>query len=553
MAQTAAPQQAPEAPEPIEDLEFATTADEHFRAGYQCMYISTSEEARVETELTKVAKNLKMGVITWDSFEGFSLDALKGDAKLRNPVHALEKLADPAAFQGNHLFVFRDLDDYFVDTNVRRRIKSLVESNRLVNKHHKRPLIVVSPKLSIHEKLRSCVSVLDFNLPGEQKLGRVVEFVRQSIESKDPTKAQCDDELRDSIVRSLMGLTSNESENCLSRCLVRHSGFKPDMLSTIKDEKAEIVKKSETLEYIREDTIASRDEIGGFENYLAWLDMRIPAYSRRARDLRIRAPKGVVLMGLPGSGKSMVGYATCSVLGLPGYRLDVGSVFGSLVGESEQRMRDAIKQIEAQQGCVLLVDEADKAFGNAHDSSGDSGVTKRVFGTFLSWLQDNKTNTFVIMTLNRTKGLPPEFLRAGRFDELFFTDLPHDGERRQILDIHFRKRLTDEATGNLLGTEALGFSDSDWKEILSKTNGFVGSELEKVVDDSRFMALARRDTNIPTFEEVIEACGSQVPLSVRDADGVNLIREYCKDKGTPVSRPATQGRGGRRSRAVDLN
>ena len=537
------PDNIPENLDPIDDQEFAAVLDEHLRAGYQCMYIPTSEENRVETEIMKVAANLKMGAITWDCFEGFSLDSLN-DPKYRNPIMALEALADDNAIRGNQVMVFRDLDDYMGDAQVRRRIRSLAEGNRLVNKRHKRPLIILSPKLQIHDKLKSSVSIIEFNLPGEEKLRRQIEFVRQSIESRDPSRAQVDDELREQLSVNLLGLTSNEAENCLSRCLVKHAGFKPEMLATIKDEKASIVKKSEVLTYIPEDSIASRDEIGGYDNFMTWMDRRKLAYAPTARQHNIDYPKGCVLLGLPGTGKSVVAKAACMILGLPGYILDIGSLFGSLVGESEQRTRDVLKQIDAQRGCVLVIDEADKALGNAVSSQGDSGVTRRVFGTILTWLAENKGRTFTIMTLNRTDGLPPELLRAGRFDALFYTDLPSDAERQQIMDIHLRIRGVEP--------DSLDLDKADWKEVVKATQGFVGSEIEEVVRESRYLALEENNNGIPTFEQIVQAAGSIVPMTQRDPEGMDKIREFCKDRAKPVTTPARQ-KAGRQSRAVNLD
>lgn len=529
-----------------EDAEFAIALDEHLRAGYQALYINTTEEARVESEIARVAKALDMQVVTWDIFEGFSLESLRGKKEYLQPALALQALAKDDLFNKDAVFVFRDLDDYTADSQVRRRIRSLTEGNRLVNKRHKRPIIIISPKLDIHPKLRASLSVLDFNLPGEEKLDRTLEFVRQSIEASNPEKARVDDVLRTSIVTNLMGLTSNEAENCLSRCLVKHGGFKPEMLKTIKDEKAQIVKKSEVLTYIDENAIASRDEIGGFDSYLDWLDLRKLAYTPAARVENIDYPKGVVLMGVPGTGKSLVGKATCKVLQLPGYILDVGAVFGSLVGESEQRMRDAIKQIEAQKGCVLVVDEADKAFGNAHDSQGDSGVTKRVFGSFLTWLAEKQSRTFVIMTLNRSKGLPPEFLRAGRFDEVFYTDVPGEEARKEILEIHLRKRGVDP--------NSLDMEKEDWDEVIKATNQFVGSELEEVVRAARYQSFAARKTGKPSFEDLVSAAKSIMPMAQRDAEGVAEIREFCKDRARPVSRLQAMATSpqGKQHRNVDL-
>lgn len=526
--------------------EFAELLDEHLRAGYQCLHVTTSEEARCETEINRVAKTQNLGVVTWDFFEGFSApETVRGQAKYRAPAEALRAIIADDIFKGNQLFILRDLDDFFPDPVVRRTIKSLTEGNRLVNKKYKRPIIIISPILKIHEKIKTTMTPIDFALPDEVKLRNTFKFVRASIESGDRSKAECSQELEDQIVQCLMGLTSNEAENALARCLVRHGGFKVDMLATIKDEKAAIIKKSEVLTYIPEEGMASREEIGGFDLLLEFIDRRRLAYTRKAREVKLDYPKGIVLLGVPGTGKSYVAKATARLLGLPGYIMDVGSVFGSLVGESESRMRDALRQVDAQQGCVLLLDEADKAFGGASDSQGDSGVTRRVFGQLLTWLADKNDKTFVIMTMNRTKGIPPEFLRAGRFDAVFYTDLPHAQERQQILDIHLRKR-------NVVKSE-VKMGDDEWSQVLEKTDQFVGSELEELVREARYLAFQNRESGTPDFAEMCEAAASIIPLAKLDDEGVKAIREFCANRAKPVTSPPKQVRQSTRTRAVQLN
>lgn len=532
--------------------EFATSLEQHIRAGYQIMYVPTSEEMRVEKEIRAVAKGMKpsMSVATWDCFEMFRVEDKNQskkleDMKYRSPIAALEAIMDPDLFDPKQIFIFRDLDDYMGDAQVRRRLRTMTESNRLVNSRHRRPLIILSPKLQIHEKLRTSMTVLDFSLPSEDQLKSQIEFIRRSIQSEDESKKTVSDDLRELLATNLLGLTSMEAENCLSRCLVRHGGFSTDMLSTVKEEKAAIVKKSEVLTYIPEGGIATRDEIGGYDMYMDWLDRRKLAYTPAAQEQKVDYPKGCILLGLPGTGKSVVAKATCMILGLPGYILDIGSLFGSMVGESEQRTRDVLKQIDAQKGCVLVIDEADKALGNAHSSQGDSGVTRRVFGTILSWLAENQSKTFCIMTLNRTEGLPPELLRAGRFDALFHTDLPTDTEREQILHIHLRKRGVDPAS--------LPLNEADWKELIRQTKDYVGAELEEIIREARYMALAETGNATPTFEHLIEAKNSVVPMTTRDKSAIDEILEFCKDRAKPVTTPQDHVRIGAQGRSVQID
>jgi SpoVK/Ycf46/Vps4 family AAA+-type ATPase len=559
----AAPAASSDAAEPRS--EFQTTVEQHIRAGYQAMYVATSEEARAEEELARLAKDIGFQFVTWDVTDGFStLPEIKGKMDYKAPPIALKLLLDDSLKDVTDkdkkiikhdkiLFVFRDLDDFTHDHVVRRTIRSLTEHNKLVNKRLKWPIILLSPKLNIHEKLKTVMTVIDFKLPDDNRLTAAVDFVLGSIEKRQTPGSNpvgCSTELKEQLVSNLRGLTGTEAENVLSRCIVVHREFKPEMVTMIKDEKANIIKKGEVLTYIPDQGAATREEIGGFDQYLAWLSRRKLSYSKVARQHNIDYPKGVVLLGIPGTGKSMVAKATARLMGLPCYIMDVGAVFGHLVGESEQRMRDAISQVEAQRGCVLLVDEADKAFGGAADAQGDSGVTKRVFGKFLSWLAEKQDQTLVIMTLNRTAGLPVELLRAGRFDAIFYTDLPNDDERLQIMQIHLRKRGVDPASMQL--------SKGEWKTLVTKTTGYVGAELEEVIRESRYLSFESRGTGVPNLEDMMTAITSVVPLTVRDPEAMAKIREFCKDQGKPVTTPKIPGvsqsasAAGGRSRSVDI-
>lgn len=532
--------------EEASDAGFASQLHEYICAGYQALYIPTSEEARVEHEMERVATDqLKMGIVTWDQFDGFTA---RGGATLPpefadknkwlDPVVALRQLTSDK-WPKKCMFVFRDLDDMFAIAAVRRAIRSLCIRLRLVNESTCRPLVILSPKLDIHPKLRPVLTVLEFNLPDEDRLHLAFDYIRQSLQGKDPSRMQCSPELTDAIVANLLGMTRVEAENTLAKCIVRHRGFRPEVLQMIKDEKASIVRKSEVLTYIHEEVVASRDQIGGYDEFLQFIDRRALAYHRSARLCNLDYPKGVVLLGVPGTGKSMVALATGRMLNLPVYTLDVGAIFGSLVGESESRMRDALRQITAQQGCVLLIDEADKAWGGSHDSRGDSGVTQRVFGQLLSWLAAKQDRTFVIMTMNRTQGIPPEFLRKGRFDEVFFVDLPDANQRRQIFNIHLRKRSVN--------LDTMRMDDADWQEIIRRTENFVGSEIEAAVIESRFLAFQRNvndesipaaDKSQPTFDDLITAVTAIKPLATLDAEGVTAIREFCQSRARNVCSPS---------------
>jgi hypothetical protein len=225
------------------------------------------------------------------------------------------------------------------------------------------------------------------------------------------------------------------------------------------------------------------------------------------------------------SGKSVAAMTTAKVLGLPLFKLDIGAVFAGLVGQSESNLRRALAQVAAQDGCVLMIDEIDKGLSNAHTASGDSGTTSRVFGALLSWLSNKKDRTFVVVTMNRTTGLPPELLRAGRFDAMFYADVPTPDERRQIMEIHLRKRHVNKS----------GIDDAVWEHIVRQTDQFVGSELEQVVINARYLSFRQRRSGIPALEEWLQAISEVTPLCKLDPEGVKAIRDFCVSRAKPVN------------------
>jgi SpoVK/Ycf46/Vps4 family AAA+-type ATPase len=497
-------------------MEFSQHLTHLIRAGYQALCVPTSEEARCEAELGRVAEDLGMGLVTWDAVAGFSHNNSSQD-----PVEALNAVPSDQ-FDKNTIIVLRDFHPYLEDPLCRRAFRSLCESNALVNSRHKRPLVLLSPVLEIHEEIAASVTIVDFALPGVDQLAETLAFIEKSVKDK----TTCPESLRDRVLHALRGLTSSEAENTLSLCLVRHGAFVPEMIDTIEQQKAATLKKSDVLTYVPKHRIAGQEQIGGYEELLTFIGQRALGYTPEARRLELDLPKGIVLLGPPGTGKSMVGKGIARLLGLPLVILDFGAVFDSLIGESERRLRDALRTIGALDGCVLLIDEADKAFGGAVDAGGDSGVTRRLFGQLLTWLTEKDDRTFVVLTMNRTRGIPPELLRKGRFDEVFYTDLPDECERRAILSIHMQKRSIDPA----------GYSEKHWMELVRLTNEFVGSELEEVIKSARFLAFQARGDGCPAFEELTSAITCTVPIGRLDAENIKAIRDFCKTRARPVNR-----------------
>lgn len=571
-----------DAPGPRQLSPLANDILARIRASYQVLYLHTPEMVRAEMLLKDVANRLtarvtevshkRMMLVTWDCVHGFTTtigrdqgennvpDAFKNNTKYLNPVEALDAIIpsidptkDARLWPEMCVFAFMSFDDFMKDPRIRERLVHMSARQKLVTATARHPLFIVSAVADLDTKTRPYISVFDVPLPDPVALRGVVDYLTASVKQHNSTRTVQDltEDEAQSVIDNLSGMTSLEAENVLSRCFLQFGTLAhPDVLRIIKDEKAGIIKKSEVLTYIPEETAANMDDLCGFDGYITWLRRRKLSYSTAAKAERIDTPRGVAVVGIPGTAKSMVAKATCRELGLPGYVLDVGALFGSMVGESEKRVREVLRILDAQKGCVLVIDEADKALGNAHQSTGDSGVTRRVFGAILTWLAENQSRTFVIMTLNRTEGIPPETLRAGRFDKLFYTDLPTAVVRRQIFEVHFKKRGVD--------TALLGLSSKHWEDLVEKTTNFVGSEIEEAVKESRHMAMAAHGNGVPTPEQILLAVSGIRPMADTEKDVIAEMREFCKNKGTPVTgiadteksvKPPRKGKG--RSIALD--
>jgi SpoVK/Ycf46/Vps4 family AAA+-type ATPase len=281
-----------------------------------------------------------------------------------------------------------------------------------------RPIIILANATQIHQEVVECVTMLDFDLPDTEELGGVFDSIATNIAVDTTRKGAAatayDDKMRESCVQAMRGLTSREAESILRYGLRANRGFNTELINTIEDQKARTIEKSEILTYVPKERIASMDEIGGYEELKDFMSERKLAYTKEARDIGMDLPRGLVLLGVAGTGKSLVGKIISKELGLPLVVMNVAAIFGSLVGESERRVRTALATIDALDGAVVLIDEAEKALGGASENAGDSGTSRRVFGVILTWLTEKRSRTFVVLTMNKTTGIPPEFLRKGR-------------------------------------------------------------------------------------------------------------------------------------------
>lgn len=438
------------------------------------------------------------------------------------------------------------LDDYFNNPVVRQTIVDGIAFNQFSK--NKVRLILTGPLLNMHPAVLKYSTPLTLDLPQEEELSQIaLSVMDQAAElsrklAKDAEKTKDEEALKyyaspwfsdknnaEVLVPHLKGLTAFRAKRAIYQSTVRKFTSIDQVIQYISAYKMQVVENSKVLRFLPYNEQEDENHIGGFDNLLEFIRLRKNAFTEEARRQNLDTPKGVVLLGRPGTGKSLAAKAMGKMLGdLPVIVMDVGSLFGSLVGESEARVREALQIIDSINGCVLLIDEADKAFaGNNSGTSGDSGTSQRVLGSVLNWLNDHKSKTFVVLTLNRLDTLPPELLRAGRFDKTFYTDLPTPKERRQILEIHLRKRLDP------LEIE-VSFTEDDWLNILEATRDFVGAELEEVVKDARLRAFNNTGTATPTAKDILDCANERTPMAQSDAVSKETMTA-CRKIATPVS------------------
>lgn len=411
-------------------------------------------------------------------------------------------------------------------------IQLLKEYVRSFPEIDKRLILLTPLGFNLPAELQDDVVLLDFDVPSyaelEVKLDETINSVKD--ERKRP---RLNNEFKKRIVSLGTGMTGFEFETAVARALASRRPDSKIQLPNIDEDhfasilagvKTEVIKRSEVLELMETEDIAN---IGGLDNLKSWMGKRAKAFSDEAAEYGITPPKGVALIGPPGTGKSLMAKAVASILSIPAIRFDISRIFKSLVGESESRVREALKLVDSMAPAVLLIDEVDKALGGAHGSSGDSGVSSRVLGSILTWMQDTKAPVFVVVTANRVNNLPSEFLRKGRLDEVFSVSVPDDKERMEILQIHLRKR--GHNPNKIKGL----------KSAVDRSAGYVPAELEAAVKDALIEAFA--DGKELTGDLITEQISNMQPLSVAFADDFAAMQRWAEQNARPSSsgeRPA---------------
>lgn len=487
------------------------------RAKYPILYIVSWEERRVAEAVTKVCQNLNRTLHVWSVTQGMKppVGRVAGPAKPTSLPGELEALALVHEAPEGTVFLLRDFHPYMKDYRVVRLMRDL--ANQLRDK--RQTIIITSPTLNLPADLEKDVTLVDFALPDMAEIEATLDKVIAAVRDNPNVDVSLEPLKRELIVKSAQGLTQDEIESVFARSLVEVKRFD---IETVLQEKKQIIRKSGLLEYYAPDSALK--DVGGMELLKEWLDKRTKSFTNEARAFGLPAPKGILLLGIQGCGKSLTAKAIAAQWNLPLLRLDVGRIFGSLVGQSEENIRKAIQVSESVSPCVLWADELEKGFaGVSGGAVSDSGTTSRVFATFLTWMSEKTAPVFIVATANDVTSLPPEMLRKGRFDEIFFVDLPESAEREQIFSIHLGKRGRDVSKFNL-------------KALAKATEGFSGAEIEQVVVGSLFLAFdAGREL---LQKDLIAEAKTVVPLSVMMAEEVEELRTWAKLRTRPSSKRA---------------
>ena len=492
------------------------------RARYPILYLVTSEELRAEQIVAEVAQRRQKKIFEWSCTSGIvpsgaSIQSQKSRSPAtREPLAALDQVVDqiePA------IFVFKDFHPFLTRNNhlVTRRLKEIA----LHLKNSFKTIILLSPVLEIPVELEKEVTVLNVPLPSREELELLLAKILDDVKQFKHVTIELDAAGRERLLQAALGLTLGEAENVFAKIIVKDQRLSADDVGEVFAQKQQIIRKSGLLDYYA--ASESFAHIGGLAVLKDWLNKRAVAFGSEARDFGLPSPKGILLLGVQGCGKSLCAKAVASHWQLPLLRFDMGRMFGSLVGSSEENVRRAIAVAESIAPAILWVDEIDKAFAGSQSSGGsDGGTAARVFGTFLTWLSEKSAPVFVVATANDISQLPPELLRKGRFDEIFFVDLPSPEERAEVFRIHLAKRGRDPERHDIAA-------------MVEASRDFSGAEVEEAIISALYDAFYARE-ELATAH-VLSVLAETVPLA-RTMDGqIGQLRSWADGRARNASVP----------------
>lgn len=494
------------------------------RARNPLLWVVTREEARAERVILEAAAAASYEAAFWDCATGISgANGRAIDAAAWEPSEALARIRDNTA---RRVYVMRDLHAWLREPIVCRSVRSLCRTLPGAPRDSARALVVISPSSDVPPELAGHAIVIDLPLPDRAELGALLEAAIEGLPEGMRETAAPD---RDAAIDAAVGLSAEEAQSTFARSLIGSRTIDP---AAVAAEKRRVIARERVLELF-EPLPAGLDGVGGLEALKAWLTQRRAAFTPAARAYGLRAPKGVLLVGVPGCGKSLSAKAIASAWGMPLLRLDLGALKSKWVGESEGNIRRALKVAETFAPAVLWVDEIEKALGGAAQGAADGGVSSDALGAVLQWLQDRPADVFCIATANDVSKMPPELLRKGRFDEVFFVDLPTVTERAAVLRAALRDHGRDP-------------EPIDLRAVAAACVDFSGAEIAALVPDAMFAAYSDGARPIATAD-LIAAAGATTPLAKTSAERIAALRAWAIGRArfastpdaAPVSSPRT--------------
>jgi ATP-dependent 26S proteasome regulatory subunit len=470
------------------------------KARYPIIYINTIEEDRVEYIIRKYIKtSLNRSIYSWDFIDGYTNNPNNEGFAKRNPVQALE-LVERLTAQTPALFLLKDFNRFLTDVSISRKLKNISRILKLQPK----TIIIIGSELTIPKELYDLITILQFQLPIESEINYELTRLIESL------NIDIDQQVLESLTRACQGLSLERIRRVLSKIIATYKTIDENSIQLLLNEKKQIIGQTEILEYWSVNETISK--IGGVDNLKNWLKKRKTSFGIQASNYGLPTPRGLLLVGIQGTGKSLTAKAIATEWQLPLLKLDVGKLFGGIVGESESRLRQMIEVAETISPCILWIDEIDKAFSNT-SSTGDSGTSNRVLATFISWLSEKTKPVFVVATANNVDLLPLEIIRKGRFDEIFFLDLPQKQEREQIFKIHIQEFRPNS------------WKSFDYSKLAQLSEAFSGAEIRQSIIEAMYHAFYEKREF--TTEDICLALTELIPLSQLETNQTLKLKNWA--------------------------
>ena len=470
------------------------------KARYPIIYINTTEEDRIEYVIRKNVKtNLNRSIYSWDFVDGYTNNPNNEGFAKRNPLQALE-LVERLNAETPALFLLKDFNRFLTDLSISRKLRNISRILKLQPK----TIIIIGTDLTIPKELQDLITVVQFELPLEEEINNEIKRLVNSL------NITIEPELLENLTRACQGLSLERIRRVLTKIIATYKTLDTNSISVLLNEKKQIISQTEILEYCSVDEKIAN--LGGLDNLKDWLKKRKTAFSIQASNYGLPTPRGLLLIGIQGTGKSLTAKAIANDWQLPLLKLDVGKLFGGIVGESESRLRQMITVAETISPCILWIDEIDKAFTNT-ESKGDSGTSNRVLATFISWLSEKQKPVFVISTANNIDLLPLEILRKGRFDEIFFLDLPKKEEREEIFKIHLQEFRPNS------------WKSFDYSKLAGLSESFSGAEIRQSIIEGMYHAFYEKREF--TTEDICQAIKESIPLANLESNQMLKLQDWA--------------------------